>query len=332
MDERVTPAFASRSLTSQTPHGAAVGDVVEAIAAAAIELAALIADGPLAGITGANGGTNTDGDQQKDIDVAADEMMRQRTARRTGRGDPFRGSGAAGNARSRGAALRRDRSARRLGQSRKQHLDRHHLFDPPERQRHPLDLLRARHGAVRRRLLRLWAANHARSRAQCQRRHLHSRPPHAQVPADQAGREDRAAIRRNSPSTPPIAGTGTGRCAPTSTNASPAPTAAARRISTCAGSARWWRSRFASWCAAACSFIRPTPAPAIAKGGFACCTKPIRWRCHGVGGRCGDRPAATNSGIGGENTAPAGAADHGLGARRSRRHRHPRRHRADVRQ
>ena len=51
--------------------------MIEAIAAAAIELAALIADGPLAGITGRNGGINSDGDRQKDIDVVADEMMRR---------------------------------------------------------------------------------------------------------------------------------------------------------------------------------------------------------------------------------------------------------------
>src|SRR5260370_13923423 len=37
----------------------------------------MIADGPLAGITGRNGGINTDGDVQKDIDVAADEIMRR---------------------------------------------------------------------------------------------------------------------------------------------------------------------------------------------------------------------------------------------------------------
>jgi len=77
MDERVTlRSYLDRS-ASQTPHGAAVGEVIEAIAAAAIELAALIADGPLAGITGQNGGINSDGDQQKDIDVVADEMMRR---------------------------------------------------------------------------------------------------------------------------------------------------------------------------------------------------------------------------------------------------------------
>ncbi|MFL6792136.1 MAG: class 1 fructose-bisphosphatase [Bradyrhizobium sp.] len=76
MDERTTLRSHLDRSASQTPHGAAVGEVIEAIAAAAIELAALIADGPLAGITGRNGGINSDGDQQKDIDVVADGMMR----------------------------------------------------------------------------------------------------------------------------------------------------------------------------------------------------------------------------------------------------------------
>ena len=77
MDERVTLRSHLDRSASHTPHGAAVGEVIEAIAAAAVDLAALIADGPLAGITGQNGGTNSDGDQQKDIDVAADEIMRR---------------------------------------------------------------------------------------------------------------------------------------------------------------------------------------------------------------------------------------------------------------
>jgi fructose-1,6-bisphosphatase I len=77
MDERLTLRSHLDRSASQTPQGAAVGEVIEAIAAAAIELAALIADGPLAGITGRNGGVNSDGDQQKDIDVVADEMMRR---------------------------------------------------------------------------------------------------------------------------------------------------------------------------------------------------------------------------------------------------------------
>ena len=49
--------------------------------------------GRLAGITGQDGGVNSDGDQQKDIDVAADAMMRARVARYPGRGRPFRGGG-----------------------------------------------------------------------------------------------------------------------------------------------------------------------------------------------------------------------------------------------
>jgi fructose-1,6-bisphosphatase I len=77
MDERATLRSHLEQSTSQSPHAAAAGEVIEAIAAAAIELAAVIADGPLVGITGQNGGINFDGDQQKDIDVLADELMRR---------------------------------------------------------------------------------------------------------------------------------------------------------------------------------------------------------------------------------------------------------------
>src|SRR5665811_1495559 len=77
MAQRVTLHSHLDRSASQTPNGTAVAAVIEAIAAAAIDLAALIADGPLAGITGQNGGVNPDGDQQKDIDLAADEMMRR---------------------------------------------------------------------------------------------------------------------------------------------------------------------------------------------------------------------------------------------------------------
>ncbi|UZE52068.1 class 1 fructose-bisphosphatase [Rhodopseudomonas sp. P2A-2r] len=59
------------------PDGAAVATVIAAIAGSAVDLAALIADGPLAGITGADGDVNSDGDRQKDIDLAADQMMRR---------------------------------------------------------------------------------------------------------------------------------------------------------------------------------------------------------------------------------------------------------------
>lgn len=77
MDQRVTLRAHLEQSESQTPHGAELGGVIEAIAAAAIELAALIADGPLAGITGQDGGINPDGDRQKDVDVAADAVMRR---------------------------------------------------------------------------------------------------------------------------------------------------------------------------------------------------------------------------------------------------------------
>jgi fructose-1,6-bisphosphatase I len=77
MDGRVSLRSHLDRAAAQTAQGAAVGDVIEAIAVAAIDLAALIADGPLAGITGQGDGVNSDGDQQKDIDLAADDMMRR---------------------------------------------------------------------------------------------------------------------------------------------------------------------------------------------------------------------------------------------------------------
>ena len=75
MDKRMTLRSRLDQPASEIVHGAAVAEVIGAIAAAAIDLAALIADGPLAGITGQVDGINPDGDQQKDIDVAADEIM-----------------------------------------------------------------------------------------------------------------------------------------------------------------------------------------------------------------------------------------------------------------
>jgi fructose-1,6-bisphosphatase I len=77
MDERATLRSHLKKSMSQVAHGAAIAAVIEAIAAASINLAEIIADGPLAGITGQIDGTNTDGDQQKDIDIAADRLMRR---------------------------------------------------------------------------------------------------------------------------------------------------------------------------------------------------------------------------------------------------------------
>ena len=77
MDERVTLRSHLEHSIAQIPHGSAVGAVIEAVATAAIELAALIADGPLADITGQESGVNSDGDRQKDIDLIADDLMRR---------------------------------------------------------------------------------------------------------------------------------------------------------------------------------------------------------------------------------------------------------------
>ena len=77
MDERVNLRSHLDRTAPDTPNGTAIAAVIEALAAASISLADLIADGPLAGIIGRQSGTNSDGDLQKDIDVAADRMMRQ---------------------------------------------------------------------------------------------------------------------------------------------------------------------------------------------------------------------------------------------------------------
>src|SRR5260221_405750 len=71
MDERVTLRSHLDRSASQTPHGVAAGDVIEAIAVAAIELASLLADGPLSGITRREGRLNFHGRQQEDSQVGA---------------------------------------------------------------------------------------------------------------------------------------------------------------------------------------------------------------------------------------------------------------------
>ena len=197
------------------------------------------------GITGRHSGINSDGDLQKDIDVAADEMMRHALRGRAGCGHSVRRSGTAGNSRCRGAALRRDRSARRIGQSRKQYLGWNDLFDPPARQRHRLS---PSSSPARRSCAAGFVVYGPQTTLvlalEQRRRYLHSRPARPGVPADRARRQDCARARRNSRSTHRTGGTGTGRFAPISTNASPAPTATAAPISTCAGSARWSLNRF----------------------------------------------------------------------------------------
>ncbi|MGA2994004.1 class 1 fructose-bisphosphatase [Bradyrhizobium sp.] len=77
MDERVTLRSHLDQVSARSPNVFAIAEVIEAIAAASIELGDLIADGPMAGITGRLGAVNSAGDQQKDIDLAADGMMRR---------------------------------------------------------------------------------------------------------------------------------------------------------------------------------------------------------------------------------------------------------------
>ena len=58
-------------------HALAVAAAVDAIAAAAIEIADLIATGDLADASGLTTGRNSDGDVQRDLDVQADAILRR---------------------------------------------------------------------------------------------------------------------------------------------------------------------------------------------------------------------------------------------------------------
>jgi fructose-1,6-bisphosphatase I len=62
---------------SQNGTRAAAAAVISALADAACDLSRIIAAGPLAGITGVDGALNPDGDRQKDVDIAADRIMRE---------------------------------------------------------------------------------------------------------------------------------------------------------------------------------------------------------------------------------------------------------------
>ena len=179
MDERVTLRSHLDRSVQDAPNGAAVAAVIEALAMASIDLADLIADGPLAGITGRHGGVNSDGDLQKDLDVAADEMMRRALRAAPVAAilseeaelpeildagaplcvaiDPLDGSSNIDNNMSVGTIF----SIRPRGND------------------VALDLLRARHGAARRRLRRLRPADRAGAGARRRRRHLHARPARA---------------------------------------------------------------------------------------------------------------------------------------------------------
>jgi fructose-1,6-bisphosphatase I len=60
----------------QDPRRRAVAMAINAFASASIEISELIGRGALAGITGRARGRNADGDEQKDLDVLADQIIR----------------------------------------------------------------------------------------------------------------------------------------------------------------------------------------------------------------------------------------------------------------
>ena len=59
------------------PLRRAVVAAINAFAIASIEISDLIGRGALAGITGREHGRNADGDEQKDLDIRADQIIRQ---------------------------------------------------------------------------------------------------------------------------------------------------------------------------------------------------------------------------------------------------------------
>jgi fructose-1,6-bisphosphatase I len=75
MDQHPTLDVYLGGTAPSLPQGNALASVVSCLAAAAVELADLIAAGPLAGIDGRHTGTNCGGDAQIDLDVAANDLM-----------------------------------------------------------------------------------------------------------------------------------------------------------------------------------------------------------------------------------------------------------------
>ena len=62
-------------LPPSLPQGRAIAAAINSLASAAVELADLIAAGPLSGIDGRDSGINAGGDHQIDLDIAANRLM-----------------------------------------------------------------------------------------------------------------------------------------------------------------------------------------------------------------------------------------------------------------
>lgn len=76
MTRRPTLRQTIEAYAGSDPRRIGVGRAIEALAAAAIDIADLAAHGMLAGITGEARGKNSDGDVQKDLDLRADRLIR----------------------------------------------------------------------------------------------------------------------------------------------------------------------------------------------------------------------------------------------------------------
>jgi fructose-1,6-bisphosphatase I len=275
MDERVSLRSHLDQSASQTPSG--VGDTIAAIAAASIDLSALIADGPLAGIVGQNGGINPDGDQQKDMDVVADEMMRSAL-----RNAPV-------------AAVLSEEVA--LPETLNPDAPLCVAIDPLDGSANlENNISIGTIFSIRPRGNDILSTFFEPGTAQCAAGFIVYGPQTTLVLALNARVDifilDRRAQEflltakgvRIAPDTPEFAinasnqRTGTGPCVLTSTSVLLAPTAIAARISTCGGSVRWSRNPSVSWCAAVFFFIRPILALDIAKEDSAFCTRLTPWR------------------------------------------------------
>src|SRR5579859_7264616 len=75
MDHSHTLDAYLESATPSLQRGSALATVISHLAKAAVELAELIAAGPFAGIDGRHSGTNSGGDAQIDLDIAANALM-----------------------------------------------------------------------------------------------------------------------------------------------------------------------------------------------------------------------------------------------------------------
>jgi fructose-1,6-bisphosphatase I len=77
VDQRLSLQSRLDESAPQNPVLEASARVIWALAKAACDLSAIIAAGPLAGVTGVDGDFNSGGDRQKDIDLVADRIMRE---------------------------------------------------------------------------------------------------------------------------------------------------------------------------------------------------------------------------------------------------------------